>query len=126
MECPVCYDAIESGATTTPCGHTYHSACLSSWLERANTCPSCRTVVAAAPTNPNAEPVWLQWLVDLQQRMDARLVSMRSRLDSIGAGIAEVQAKLDAVVEANKTKRSEAAKRGWATRRANKAALVTV
>jgi len=65
--------------------------------------------------------------------MDARLVSMRARLDAIGAGLADAQAKLDEVKEVQarldevkKAKRSEAAKRAWATRRARRAALVTV
>ena len=51
MECPICYDVINEGeATSTPCGHTFHVTCMTSWLERATTCPSCRTRVAAAPT----------------------------------------------------------------------------
>ena len=133
MDCPVCYESIESGSTTTPCGHTYHEACLSKWLERSTNCPTCRAVVAEAPTNPDAEPVWLAWFEDRRQRMDARLVSMRARLDAIGAGLADAQAKLDEVKEVQarldevkKAKRSEAAKRAWATRRARRAALVTV
>jgi hypothetical protein len=124
MECPVCYESIESGSTTTPCGHTYHEACLSKWLERSTNCPTCRTVVAEAPTNPDAEPVWLAWFEDRWQRWGARLASIRTQLDAIEAGIADAQAKLDvieAAEEAKKTKRSEAAKRGWATRRERRA-----
>jgi hypothetical protein len=126
MECPVCYESIESCSTTTPCGHTYHEACLSKWLERSTTCPSCRTVVAEAPTNPDAEnDPWIEWLEERERRS----ASMRAQLDAIGAWIADAQAKLDvikAAKEAKKTKRSEAAKRAWATRRARQAALVTV
>jgi hypothetical protein len=55
----------------------------------------------------------------------ARLASIRSQLDAIKEGIADAHAKLDvieAAEEAKKTKRSDAAKRGWATRRARRAA----
>ena len=72
MECPICYEGIEAaGASTTSCGHVFHAACLTSWLERANTCPSCRTVVAPAPTDPHAEPVWMAWFDERQRALAA-------------------------------------------------------
>jgi len=77
--------------------------------------------VAEAPTNPNAEPVWLGWFEDRWQRWGARLASIRAQLDAIEEGIADAQAKRD---EAKKTKRSEAAKRAWVTRRARQAVKV--
>lgn len=126
-ECPICYEGIEAaGASTTSCGHVFHAACLTSWLERANTCPSCRTVVAPAPTDPHAEPVWMWWFDERQRAMAARCQAMRAELTRIIAALEAVKADLTAEEAARKAKRSEAAKRGAATRAANRRrALVT-
>ncbi|KAL8682158.1 MAG: hypothetical protein Q9186_001779 [Xanthomendoza sp. 1 TL-2023] len=43
-------------AKKLPCGHLLHFACLRSWLERQQICPTCRTPVLgnnAATANPN-------------------------------------------------------------------------
>ena len=38
-----------------PCGHTLHFACLRSWLERQQNCPTCRQpVLVSSPESPNA------------------------------------------------------------------------
>ncbi|XRB01972.1 ubiquitin-protein ligase [Pycnococcus provasolii] len=39
-------------AKKLPCGHCFHHACLRSWLERQQSCPTCRAPVA--PTTPSA------------------------------------------------------------------------
>ncbi|KAJ1979966.1 E3 ubiquitin-protein ligase hrd1 [Dimargaris xerosporica] len=43
-----------------PCGHIFHFNCLRSWLERQQTCPTCRQSVlsepASQPTAANANP----------------------------------------------------------------------
>jgi len=125
MECPICYDVINEGESTrTPCGHTFHVTCMTSWLERATTCPSCRTRVAAAPTNPDAEPPWLGRFEDRYQRLAERRAVMRAELESIAERLEGMKADLEAHVAheaARKARRSEAAKRGAATRAANKA-----
>ncbi|KAL3677675.1 hypothetical protein R1sor_020631 [Riccia sorocarpa] len=42
--CIVCReDMVE--AKTLPCGHLFHIHCLRQWLERRNTCPTCRAPV---------------------------------------------------------------------------------
>ena len=126
MECPICYDVINEGESTrTPCGHTFHVTCMTSWLERATTCPSCRTRVSAAPTNPDAEPPWLGWFEDRHQRLVARRAVLRAGLASIAERLVDVKADLEAHEAARKAKRSAAAKRGAATRAANKARAVT-
>ncbi|KAJ3390743.1 E3 ubiquitin-protein ligase hrd1 [Lobulomyces angularis] len=38
-----------------PCGHIFHFHCLKSWLERQQSCPTCRRSVLEAPT-PAATP----------------------------------------------------------------------
>ncbi|KAL8914046.1 MAG: hypothetical protein Q9171_001297 [Xanthocarpia ochracea] len=43
-------------AKKLPCGHLLHFACLRSWLERQQICPTCRTPVLGnntEPSNPN-------------------------------------------------------------------------
>ncbi|KAL8774693.1 MAG: hypothetical protein Q9209_000632 [Squamulea sp. 1 TL-2023] len=45
-------------AKKLPCGHLLHFACLRSWLERQQICPTCRTPVLGSnlqPSNPNQE-----------------------------------------------------------------------
>ena len=41
QECVVCLERIESGRKA-PCGHVFHEACLSKWVEQTNACPICR------------------------------------------------------------------------------------
>ena len=126
MECPICYDVINEGESTrTPCGHTFHVTCMTSWLERATTCPSCRTRVSAAPSNPDTAPPWLGWFEARHQRLEARRAALRAGLASIAVRLEGVKADLEAHEAARKAKRSAAAKRGAATRAANKARAVT-
>ena len=126
MECPVCYESLEaSPATTTACGHAFHTSCLASWTERATTCPSCRTTIAEAPTDPEAEPVWLGWFEERHRVIGERLVAHRDRLMSIAAGLVELKDEMAAHEAARKSKRSASAKKGAATRAANRAARMT-
>ena len=129
MECPICYDVIAEGAVhSTPCGHVFHQACMTSWLERATTCPSCRTTVVEAPTNPDAEPVWLGWFEERHRVIGERLAAHRVQLQAIAAALVAVKDDIleaEAALAARKAKRSAAAKRGAATRAANRAARVT-
>lgn len=133
MECPICYDVITEGAAhRTPCGHVFHRACMTSWLERATTCPSCRTTIAESPANPEAGPVWMGWFEERHRVIGERLAAHRVQLQAIAAGLVAVkdgieaaEAELAAREAARKAKRSAAAKRGAATRAANRAARVT-
>jgi hypothetical protein len=45
--CAICRDDFFSGehVTCLPCGHTFHGACVRSWLVRAASCPTCRQPV---------------------------------------------------------------------------------
>uniref|UniRef100_A0A0G4FUJ5 RING-type E3 ubiquitin transferase n=1 Tax=Chromera velia CCMP2878 TaxID=1169474 RepID=A0A0G4FUJ5_9ALVE len=42
--CAVCLEEFKKGgkAKEMPCGHLFHFDCILSWLEKHNTCPSCR------------------------------------------------------------------------------------
>ena len=126
MECPVCYESLEaSPATTTVCGHAFHTSCLGSWLERATTCPACRTKIAEAPTNPESEQVWLAWFEERRRVVAERIAANRARLQAIEEGLEAIKADMAAHEAARKAKRSASAKKGAATRAANRAARMT-
>ena len=38
---------------TLPCGHTFHLGCLRSWLERQQSCPTCRAPVNVSSSTVN-------------------------------------------------------------------------
>jgi E3 ubiquitin-protein ligase synoviolin len=41
-----------------PCGHIFHTACLRSWFQRQQTCPTCRLNILRTPTPPTTnQPV---------------------------------------------------------------------
>ncbi|CAJ1037997.1 Ring finger domain/RING-like zinc finger/RING-type zinc-finger/Zinc finger, C3HC4 type (RING finger) containing protein, putative [Leishmania shawi] len=46
--CGICLDDFVGGESvkSLPCGHTFHGACVRSWLIRAAVCPTCRQPVA--------------------------------------------------------------------------------
>lgn len=44
---------VAGGSKKLPCNHIFHSACLRSWFQRQQTCPTCRMDVLRLP-NPNA------------------------------------------------------------------------
>ena len=56
MDCPICYEKItsETGVVTTSCGHSYHFACISSWLakQEAGSCPCCRKEMSGTENFP--------------------------------------------------------------------------
>ncbi|KAK6174922.1 hypothetical protein SNE40_013480 [Patella caerulea] len=46
VQCCICSYLLENkesvNIAATPCGHTFHEACLMPWIDRSGTCPSCR------------------------------------------------------------------------------------
>ncbi|RXG72017.1 E3 ubiquitin-protein ligase TRAIP [Armadillidium vulgare] len=42
--CIICSDAFLNfnDVASVSCGHTFHSHCLSQWLENSKSCPTCR------------------------------------------------------------------------------------
>lgn len=49
--CIICREEMEV-AKRLPCGHLFHFRCLRSWLERQQTCPTCRSNVLVATPPP--------------------------------------------------------------------------
>ncbi len=50
LECVVCYENFND-PYITKCGHTFCKACITDWIEKDPSCPSCRKPVKK--TNPN-------------------------------------------------------------------------
>lgn len=43
---------MNNNAKKLPCNHIFHTACLRSWFQRQQTCPTCRLdILRPAPTN---------------------------------------------------------------------------
>ena len=43
--CAICREVMAAGAKRLPCGHYFHLACVRTWLEEQQTCPTCRRSV---------------------------------------------------------------------------------
>ncbi len=41
--CIICREEMAAGAKKLPCSHIFHAACLRSWFQRQQTCPTCRS-----------------------------------------------------------------------------------
>ncbi|XP_058118965.1 E3 ubiquitin-protein ligase HRD1-like [Anopheles ziemanni] len=59
--CIICREDMVSNSKKLPCGHIFHTACLRSWFQRQQTCPTCRlnilrTPITAATTAANPAP----------------------------------------------------------------------
>lgn len=50
-ECAICFDELSSGELMAlPCGHVFHTTCVSNWLARHPFCPHCRiNVISLRP-----------------------------------------------------------------------------
>ena len=51
-ECAVCMGPFaDDGETLTPlpCGHVFHTSCISVWLKNKGTCPNCRRLIVVRP-----------------------------------------------------------------------------
>uniref|UniRef100_A0A5S6QV17 E3 ubiquitin-protein ligase hrd-1 n=1 Tax=Trichuris muris TaxID=70415 RepID=A0A5S6QV17_TRIMR len=46
--CIICREEISEGAKKLPCNHIFHTACLRSWFQRQQTCPTCRLNILQA------------------------------------------------------------------------------
>jgi len=57
--CIVCREDMEVGATKKlpTCGHMFHFACLRTWLERSQSCPTCRSdIPVEEPPRQRGQP----------------------------------------------------------------------
>ncbi|CAF4606486.1 unnamed protein product [Rotaria sp. Silwood1] len=60
--CPITLDIMDNPATTTPCGHMFEMDAINGYLNTANICPVCRTVVTGVTQNFAFKGVIEAWL----------------------------------------------------------------
>ncbi|XP_073104376.1 uncharacterized protein [Elaeis guineensis] len=58
-ECVICLEDFVAGAevSTIPCSHSFHSRCITQWLEKSHLCPICRYHMPTANSNPQGQHV---------------------------------------------------------------------
>ncbi|XP_056639572.1 E3 ubiquitin-protein ligase synoviolin [Diorhabda sublineata] len=54
--CIICREEMVTASKKLPCNHIFHTACLRSWFQRQQTCPTCRLNILRNPTNNNTRP----------------------------------------------------------------------
>ncbi|XP_053682638.1 E3 ubiquitin-protein ligase HRD1 [Sabethes cyaneus] len=56
--CIICREDMINSSKKLPCGHIFHTACLRSWFQRQQTCPTCRLNILRTPlTTISPSPV---------------------------------------------------------------------
>lgn len=53
--CIICREEMVAASKKLPCNHIFHTACLRSWFQRQQTCPTCRLNILR-PTTANRGP----------------------------------------------------------------------
>ncbi|UYV64856.1 SYVN1 [Cordylochernes scorpioides] len=55
--CIICREEMTAGGGSKklPCNHIFHAACLRSWFQRQQTCPTCRMDVLRTPAPPQPQ-----------------------------------------------------------------------
>lgn len=53
--CIICREDMVNTSKKLPCGHIFHTACLRSWFQRQQTCPTCRLNILRTPAERNAQ-----------------------------------------------------------------------
>ncbi|XP_078036009.1 septin interacting protein 3 [Augochlora pura] len=53
--CIICREEMVAASKKLPCNHIFHTACLRSWFQRQQTCPTCRLNILR-PVNNNQGP----------------------------------------------------------------------
>ncbi|GAB0091902.1 E3 ubiquitin-protein ligase HRD1 [Sergentomyia squamirostris] len=54
--CIICREDMVSHSKKLPCGHIFHTACLRSWFQRQQTCPTCRLNILRTPVPATQAP----------------------------------------------------------------------
>ncbi len=55
MTCSICLEEIRNDSKELSCKHVFHDKCITEWLKKAHTCPTCRH--QETKPKPNTEPI---------------------------------------------------------------------
>lgn len=88
-DCPICYTAMEDECkitTTNQCNHSFHSECLSDWMETgAITCPMCRCIISSddlvsseLKKTPLHYIIFIVWCI--QRKLKKKMLSREANL----------------------------------------------
>ena len=73
LKCSVCHRPFSSPMSTDICGHTFCQQCIELWLQKHQTCPTCRRRVLLS----NYNPVSTRVVLNLLNRIPVRCILCR-------------------------------------------------
>lgn len=71
--CIICREDMINASKKLPCGHIFHTACLRSWFQRQQTCPTCRLNILRTPTPPNDRAAQNEGMDQLNNNIQANI-----------------------------------------------------
>lgn len=106
--CIICSDLFDevNPISVGPCGHVYHTTCLTLWIDQSKTCPECRTHIAHKdkkrlyfnfPPKGDLNTSQLEnEVLDLKGKLSAKdleLVACKKQKDAISVYVREAEKK---------------------------------
>lgn len=55
--CMIFREEMNNNAKKLPCNHIFHTACLRSWFQRQQTCPTCRLDILRPPASSTSQTI---------------------------------------------------------------------
>lgn len=71
--CIICREDMVNSSKKLPCNHIFHTACLRSWFQRQQTCPTCRLNILRAPATPNERAAQNEGMDQLNNNIQANV-----------------------------------------------------
>lgn len=71
--CIICREDMVNTSKKLPCGHIFHTACLRSWFQRQQTCPTCRLNILRTPATPNDRAAQNEGMDQLNNNIQANV-----------------------------------------------------
>lgn len=109
LSCAICAETIgpSDELSVTPCGHMFHTACISTWMARAKNCPQCRnrcsteTMVRLFLNVSMNDSLLGQDPETLQTRIDTLQINLRETKTSLS----KIETELETTKETQKMAR---------------------
>ncbi|VVC40830.1 Zinc finger, RING-type,Zinc finger, RING/FYVE/PHD-type,BRCT domain [Cinara cedri] len=112
--CSICDETFvgvdQDSIYTTRCGHVFHHRCLTEWLDRAHTCPHCRSAVTKnnllklfLQVDPNARVIWNRKTEEELNSLNEQLKTLGGREKYFVSTITSLETQLENVQAVNRT-----------------------